>query len=149
LSSSDSAWESVAALVPTRERVHLICFFPTDEKTGGHDCTVFPAARTLSATPSGGPEKGSAFEDWPAQMHTRFDAARTISEMSWLIGSGPDTCVELDEEYTRCQWQLNDATPGYLTLARIVDSNHQLRLTCAFPDDGTPRAAGDCLLRPI
>jgi hypothetical protein len=145
LSNREPSWKRIAALVPTDERVHLVCFFPMDGGARGpKSCTVFAAVRKLPGE-SKVKRKGSpSWREFRAAQQARFEAARTISEMSLLLGSGPDLCAELGPKKRRCQWRANAATPGYRILRAILDTRQTIRLTCTFPSDGTPREDDSC-----
>lgn len=149
LSNRAPSWKRIAALVPTDERVHLVCFFPLDGGTREPEsCTVFAAVRKLPGEAEAERRGDAELREFRAAQQARFEAAGTIVEMSLLLGSGPDLCVELAPKKRRCQWRTNAATPGYRILRAILDTRQRIRLTCTFPSDGTPRQDDSCDLFP-
>ena len=137
-SSKDSHRDSNNA--SSSNRVHLICETRIGEAAPGADdgaCSVYPVLaeeiRSADAT-------GTTARRDTAQ---RLVEARTVTELSDLVGDIPDDCAT-GTGTQLCQWRLDESTIGRLQLQQLAETVAPVHLRCELPLDGEPRAVGSC-----
>ena len=158
LSNRDAGWETLAEAAHTPDRVNLLCEIPLDDAPRAPgSCAVFPrrsnrAAYELGNIGTGPGARGrararrAAKQTYRARAVRELSQSRTLVELSLLVGAAPDSCTELDIKTWVCLWRANNYTLGHGTLAQSIGVNmrNKIRLRCALPADGSPRADGSC-----
>lgn len=139
LGNRDSAWYALAASIETDAKVNLVCEQPLDGTPRQGDCLVMPA---LSPPTTGNPK--SRVRISRSEAESRLDAARTVWQLSELVGDAPERCSPVDASTQFCVWQASNHTAGFPTLVSLLDSRARVRLSCSLPADGGPRAGGTC-----
>jgi hypothetical protein len=74
-----------------------------------------------------------------------LSVARTLPELSHLVGDVPDRC-RTGLGIQHCEWQLRPGSAGHERLAGLAATDAALALRCALPLDGAPREIDDCSL---
>lgn len=158
LGSRDAAWKALARSIDTDSRVNVLCELPAD---GGArapgSCSVHPRRSDTDpwTLPNPRPTKNStrSLADRRAareRLQRRADAmlgqARTLLEISLLIGQAPDQCVSPQPGVRTCLWRATSHTQGHAMLAATIDAprRKKLRLECRLPADASPRAPDSC-----
>lgn len=159
ISNRERGFGRIAGALETGDRVTLLCELPTDGSTrGAGSCTAYPrrsdrllwqkgtpprravATRHAPRAPAGGP-------DLRAVAAARIEAARTLVELSRLLGAAPDECFPRADGAQWCIWRTSSATYGHGTLATWIGAPYgkRVRLSCLLPADGSPREPESCL----
>lgn len=77
-----------------------------------------------------------------------LENARTLYEISRLIGDVPWRCDRVDDAHLECLWRTSRTTFGHGTLAAALGGHgyyrKKLRLTCTLAIDGSPRYPESC-----
>ena len=154
----DSGWRAMALAIETRHRVNLICELPTSgaSRTDG-SCTIHPVRSNRNAweTGSRGGAKGAGDSvrrkaNARAKNHVTADRwiaeARTMLELSRLLGAIPDECTSRSENEQYCTWRTTKYTFGHGTLAAWIEvrKSKKIWMRCPFPKDGGRRPPGSC-----
>lgn len=144
LTDRHAAWYPLAdALGNQNARVNLICEFPNGGGARERDCLALSA---VSAPTQGwGKQRLRA---GAAEAQARLDAARTVWDVSALVGDVPARCSLIDAGTRLCVWNLNNRTQGYAVLLPLLEERARLQLSCTFPVDGSPRGPGTCRALP-
>jgi hypothetical protein len=145
LSKKDrEAWKELSRLLHTRSEVGLICEFEVDGPGADNWCLARPREaeerRWRIKTDN---ERTTV----PRLARATLAAARTIPQMSRLMGIGPDECRALEEtEASVCTWHSDRNVYGHtlLTASVALYARNKVRLECRVPDDGSARADGSC-----
>ena len=158
LGNGDGAWSALARSVDTGYRVSVICAVPTDGAARAPgSCAVVPCVseREGWAVPfPGAGQKGwsspaqiqVARERLAARARTVLDEARTLAELSRLVGAVPAECRPLDPQARLCTWHATSRTRGHGLLAALISApkRKKVRLLCTLPADDGARAADSC-----
>ena len=154
----DSGWRAMAEAIETRSRVNLICELPTSgaPRSAG-SCTIHPVRSNRKAWETGGrggaKKPGNKFrEKAEAKAKNRRTAdrwiaeARTMLELSRLLGAIPDECTSRSENEQDCLWRTTKYTFGHGTLAAWIEArkSKKIWMRCPFPKDGGRRPPGSC-----
>jgi len=154
----DSGWRAMAEAIETRSRVNLICELPTSgaPRSAG-SCTIHPVRSNRKAWETGGrggaKKPGNKFrEKAEAKAKNRRTAdrwiaeARTMLELSRLLGAIPDECTSRSENEQDCLWRTTKYTFGHGTLAAWIEvpKSKKIWMRCPFPKDGGRRPSGSC-----
>ena len=127
---------------------HLVCEFDGAGKRTGAPCSRQPDNVSMGTFPR------TSAKDQDAKMQrskpiladaarTQLDDARSVEQVSAVIGAGPIWCHRGD--LMTCSWHAVRRTPGYRRLARIADApGKQLNVHCLFEVDGSARDKGSC-----
>ena len=77
--------------------------------------------------------------------------ARTLSEMSAVLGRGPHSCDDLSDTHQFCTWGGREtratqvvAPVGSLLLSMPVEHGYSWYVGCELPKDGSPRSPDSC-----
>jgi len=81
-----------------------------------------------------------------SQGEAALAAARTLLDLTRLVGVVPDACEALTPESRVCSWEITNRMPGYALLAPIVDTSHRVYLICELPADNSERKDDSCTL---
>lgn len=139
LGKRDRGWEPLADAIATSDRINLLCELPpAPSPREPESCTVHPRRSNRYSW------KGVQGEQ-QAVAAAALDAARTLPDMSRLMGAAPESCVGAAEGL-RCLWRTDDQTFGHGTLAVWIGAplSKKVRLRCIFPADGSPRRVEAC-----
>jgi hypothetical protein len=143
LGDRNAAWYALAQTLGTHYRVNVICEFPSGGGARERDCLALPAA----SPPTQG-KSPKRLHTSPAEAQAQLDAARTIWELSALVGDAPVRCSSVDERSRFCVWQATNRTKGFATLLPLLEKRARLQLSCTLPADGSQRAPGSCRAQP-
>jgi len=156
LSKRQEGWYPLAKALHTGDRLNLICEFPADESARAkNSCSVHAQRSNRSylrqslQTYKGASKVRSRKTTTRAKMKVPAKAllatSRTAFELSTLVGDAPDKC-RIRKTGSFCSWLAAKDTYGHGTLALIADASFgdQVRLSCALPSDGSPRAPDSC-----
>jgi hypothetical protein len=84
-----------------------------------------------------------------AAHQATLDQARTLLELTQLVGVAPRSCLPLTAQSQLCTWEVNNRMPGYETLATIAHTNNVVFLVCDLPSDNRPRKEGSCQMKAV
>jgi hypothetical protein len=158
LGDRDPAWKALARSIDTRARVIVLCELPagTSARAPG-SCSVYPRESNHSewAFPNLHPtrrgdasvaDRRAARERVSQRAAAELAQARTLLELSGLVGAAPDQCVSAGPGMRSCLWRATSRTLGHGLLAATIEapSRKKVRLECRLPDDGAARAADSC-----
>lgn len=142
------AWQPLASAISTRKRIRLLCLFPLDgspRETGS--CTAHrPFASEYALGGKKAQQKAKIRKLWREEAQTLMDNARTLIEITRLIGDLPSRCNPISEDPRMCLWRTVSDTPGYKIVGHILGTAKKVRVSCRFPADGSPRAENSCNL---
>jgi hypothetical protein len=150
--NGDSAWWVLAPSVETPHQVNFVCEFASDGSPGERECEVIPriaeefrGTPPVSSRPRGtrGARRNPPAAN-PEEAWGEIESARTASEMTRFVGDVADRCAAVDAHTQLCTWEAGTAHRGYEVLAVAAGSDSWIALSCAFPSDGSERAAGTC-----
>jgi hypothetical protein len=154
---AEAGWRDLAAAIATGDRVNLICELPLDgTRRAPGSCTVHPRRSNRYAwrlPRTHGPGASTGTREAARLRREYFEtadrwmrAARTLPELSRLMGSLPEPCRDGPGATRVCLWRTTRHTPGHGTLAVWIgaDKSKKIRLECTLPADGGPRAPGSC-----
>ena len=153
-------WSELAAMLPTEDPLNLLCELPADGAERAPDsCIVFPRrsnrflyllpySRTPSRTAKPPADRAEVRARYQREASAEIAWARTVAELSYLVGAAPNACEDLQDATQGCVWGAANATYGHGTLAFSVSasSSEKVRMRCILPTDGSPRASGSCEL---
>ncbi len=156
LGSKESGWRALAKVLRTGDRLNLVCELPPDESPRGKDsCSVHSqrSNRTYYRREASGAERfgrptrrlSGAMERLAVEAKQHLAGLRTAFELSTLMGDAPSECRS-EPTRVHCSWRGTSGTYGHGTLAMSIgaDMSKKVRLNCALPADGTPRAPDSC-----
>ena len=158
LGNREKAWWTLAPTVHTDYQVNVLCELAIDGSPSERACEVYPrksgafpatapvaaAGAPESSVPAGLPSAESAHARSAESAQRALDEARSVWEVSDLVGDAPDHCFAADGESQVCVWNAGNQVRGYAILAAIADTSERVRLSCSFPSDGSPRAWESC-----
>jgi hypothetical protein len=72
--------------------------------------------------------------------------AKTLVELSRLVGVVPERCQSTSDTSIVCSWQINKRMPGYSVLATLVGTTNLVFMICELPVNNLERAPGSCTL---
>ena len=158
LGNRDPVWEPLARSIDTRSRINVLCEVPADGTARAPgSCSVHPRESdhrpwtipNLQPTRhSGGTvaDRRAARERLVRRAEATLAQARTLLEISRLIGAAPDQCLSAPSGVRTCLWRATSRTQGHGMLAASIEAprRKKLRLECRLPADGNPREPGSC-----
>lgn len=158
LGNRDAAWKELARTIGTDARVAVVCELPADgSPRAAGSCTLHPresnhapwALPNVAASRRGSgslAERRAARERVSQRAQATLAQARTLVEISRLIGAAPDQCLEIEPGLQSCLWRATSRTFGHGMLAATIEAprRKKLRLECRLPTDDTPREANSC-----
>jgi hypothetical protein len=91
-------------------------------------------------------DRRAARERVARRANATLAEARTLLEISLLIGEAPDECSPAEPGIRVCLWRATSRTRGHGMLAATIEapSRKKLRLECRLPADGSAREPGSC-----
>jgi hypothetical protein len=156
----EGRWSDLAATLPTDDSINLLCQLPADDREREPDaCTAFPRrsnrflyelpySRTPSRNGERRPDAAEVRARYQQEASAEIARARTVEELSHLMGAAPNACEDLEDAAQGCVWRAANATYGHGTLAFSISAatREKIQMRCILPDDGSPRASGSCEL---
>ena len=151
VTNRSAIWEPLAEELDTPRRINVLCELPDDGSPRAADaCTAYARVATSSARMraflSGEPEPEDGNVSG-ADAQRALDDARTVVALSRLVGDIPGQCLPVDPRTQRCEWALNNQSPGFRLVAATLDTKKAVVLTCELPADGTDRSDDGCTVR--
>jgi len=158
LGNRDAAWKTLARSIDTDSRINVLCELPPDRaarargscsvharRSDQHDWTI-PNLRPTKNSGGSVSERRAARERLIQRANAALAQARTLLELSRLVGAAPDECVTSQPGVRSCLWRATSRTQGHGLLAATIQapSRKKLRLECRLPADGGPRETGSC-----
>jgi hypothetical protein len=152
-------WRPMATAIGTRDRVNLVCELPASgAPRAPASCSIHPrrSNRYSWSVPTGRKTKARRpLDESASQARERnrstanawIEQARTLAELSRLMGAIPESCtLQSDGAEQACLWRTDDQTFGHGTLAAWleVSKSKKIRFHCRLPFDGSPRAPASC-----
>jgi hypothetical protein len=157
LGNRAAGWKALAMAIDTDDRVALMCLVPDDgsARTPG-SCTAAPMvsnrsrwgvtsrARRKGTKPSKKQRTSQASKRVAAQGE--IDAARTLVEISRMMGTTPVGCTPGLPGSQVCLWKGTARVPGHGTLAASIGASMSKKviMRCSLPLDDSPRNPGSC-----
>jgi len=139
--NSDPGWSSLAEAIGTKDRINLLCeVLESGDARAPGSCTAHPRRSNRYSW-----KRNQRRTVQLRAAAKAIDSARTLTEMSRLMGSAPEGCVTSPQEF-HCLWRADDQTFGHGTLAVWIDVplSKKIRLRCVFPSDGSFRDLESC-----
>lgn len=129
--------------------VQLVCSFPRARAGAppevGTRCTVHAAPTAFERREA---VRTGAARARRAQGAAAFAAARTLADLSHLLGAAPRACVERERTEWVCLWRVAEADAGHAVAASLAETLGDVELVCRLPIDGGPRDDDACRARP-
>jgi hypothetical protein len=125
----DDGSERLASSCVARPRRSNRAEFSTSKVTPLHDYTMRDIRKRIQ----------KLAQEW-------IDESRTMTTLSFLLGSVPTRCLPPEAGTQECWWHLDDSVYGQGTVATAlgVRSTKKVRLRCTLPINGSPRIADSC-----
>lgn len=146
LGESDRGWAVLAEPLGTRSDLNLVCEIPIDGSPRAEGSCI-GYALAASPLPAVSASIG-AVEARRDAAEQRLAAARTVRELSDLLGDAPDKCLTGMGVQT-CAWSVSEEAVGYGLVGALASSAGALELRCLVPLDGSPRAADSCTVKAV
>ena len=75
-----------------------------------------------------------------------IDDARSLADLSRLMGGLPARCSDLSTETRSCLWRMDALVFGHGTAAAWIKASpsKKIQFQCRLPKDGSPREKGSC-----
>jgi hypothetical protein len=157
LGNRAAGWKAVTMAIDTDDRVALLCLLPDDgsARTPG-SCTAAPMVSNRSrwGVTSRARRKGAKLpkEQFASPASKRvaaqreIDAARTLIEISRMLGATPVGCTPGLPGSQVCLWKGTARVHGHGTLAASIGTSMSKKviMRCSLPLDGSPRNPGSC-----
>jgi len=151
-----NGWGALAGAIRTRDWVAVVCDIRTDGRPRNSDsCGVYPRRSNRGSWSVGHP--GAASRKKPShrfkerrRLVKRADQiiseARTLLDLSLLMGSVPDSCSPGSPEEQVCVWRLTNRSFGHGTVATWIEASKgkKIRFFCTLPTDGSSRQTDSC-----
>jgi hypothetical protein len=137
----ERAWEALAQAIDTPDQVAILCELPGGGSARAPgSCVAYP--RRSDRWLYGGEDE----QQRAAAAKERVASARTLSEISHLLGAAPVDCAALRDGRRLCTWAANSRTYGHGTLSvgLGLGKRKSLRYRCELPGDGGPRGLESC-----
>lgn len=160
------AWKTLAGSIGTRDLVVVLCVLPADGGARTKDsCTVHAArSRPLAMSePTAEDQAGSGdaveasapadpgaarLEAERAQATRLLSNARTLVEISQLLGWAPDSCTATSAVEQMCLWRLTPWREGWAIAAALAGTTGRATIFCELPLRGGSRGPDSCRARP-
>lgn len=78
-----------------------------------------------------------------------LDQARTLLQLTQLVGTAPSECAPLSPTSQVCTWRVTNRMPGYETLSNIADTTRIVYLICTVPMGNGAREADSCQVKAV
>jgi hypothetical protein len=150
-------WAPLARTIQTDDAINLICELPRDGSARpSGSCAVYPrrSNRAHWSVKKSGSRKTTrqaeaekaAGEKMARQARRALDDARTLVELTRLVGAIPDQCTSRSPGLRACLWRATARTYGHGTLAAASghSARKKLRLRCHLPRAGGERSRESC-----
>ncbi|MEZ4215205.1 MAG: hypothetical protein R3E88_01920 [Myxococcota bacterium] len=155
LGARDAAWPEISGAMGIEQKVGVVCVVPVDDGGGElNRCTTTVRARhSLAASLARargtlGDRAPTLLPDDAHAARAAIDAARTVGELSFVLGEAPRQCLRKRADEIECHWWITSRSAGYRIAATAADSSSKLAVVCTFPFDGSPRPASNvCRIR--
>jgi len=156
LGNRDPGWAPTSDAIATRSRVGVLCVLPLDDAPRANgSCTLherrsnrdrYRVGKGTTRSASARNARARGLEERRDEAQQDLDGARTLVELSRLLGTAPSVCHDTGGGLQLCTWRLNAHTRGHGTVAASirVDLSKKVRLRCNVPVDGSERAEGSC-----
>jgi hypothetical protein len=160
ISNGEAGWKALADAIRTEHSLHLVCEVPTGAHSREPDsCSVHPQrsnradwrppfrSERMERTRRKRAENQKAAEERQRQAAALLDSARTVMDLSRLVGKGPKACsMPKGSLRWQCVWHADLATEGHGTLATLAGAAYddEIRLECFLPADRSPRSIESC-----
>jgi hypothetical protein len=143
LGGREAAWESIAATIGSDDQVSILCEVPSDGSARAPGSCVAVPRRSDRYLYGGSKEEE---ERAVAAARERVQAARTLVQISHLVGAAPADCAPLRSGRRLCTWKANSRTYGHGTLCvgLGLGTRKSVRYRCELPADGGPRSLEGC-----
>ncbi len=82
----------------------------------------------------------------PMQAARQLAEARTVRDLSHLVGDVPEDCLTGRGVQT-CHWRIAAGETGYGIFAAVAGAGGSVELRCRLPIDGSDRPAESCLVK--
>ncbi len=82
----------------------------------------------------------------PMQAAWQLAEARTVRDLSHLVGDVPEDCLTGRGVQT-CHWRIAAGEAGYGIFAAVAGAGRSVELRCRLPIDGSDRPAESCLVK--
>lgn len=136
VANRQSAWESLAGAIRTKNQVSAICEMPRDgSRRAPETCTLHP--RRTAPPDERGPE--SVLVDLQSCNHPICT--------SRYVGEVPEQCALSEGAAVSCEWVLSNGSLGFRSVASIADTKRRVRLRCEFPTDAGGAWSTKCKVR--
>lgn len=84
-----------------------------------------------------------------ASAQASLDNAKTMLELTQLVGVAPTRCMPLTSTSQLCNWEINNRMPGYESLAELAGTDNLVYLICDLPAENAQRKEGSCQVRAV
>ena len=85
----------------------------------------------------------------PARVSARWlIQARTVTQLSHLVGDAPDACHAGSMSQT-CSWTIQSSAVNFDLFAALAPGERAVELRCVLPVEGGQRVANSCDVRPL
>lgn len=157
LTKRQAGWRALADAIATAERIALLCELPSDGSLRANDsCSARPRHSNRGMfrpkTDSGKKRVKSRYprKEYEVLAQSWLDEARTLVELSRLIGAIPGACMPIPAAAQICTWHTNNKTYGHGTVAMSMDAKfgNKVLFACTLPTDGSRRAPNSCHSSP-
>lgn len=160
LGNRAAGWKALAMAIDTDDRVALLCLVSEDgsPRTPG-SCTAASMRSNRSRWGVTSPARRKGAKP-PKQQHAspasiraaaraEIDAARTLVEISRMLGATPVDCGPGLPGSQVCLWKGSARMHGHAVLAASIGASMSKKVTlrCSLPLDGSPRSPGSCQVR--
>lgn len=149
-------WQALADGIDSDDRITLICELAVDgsgREPGSCSAHPMRSNRTsfssYNAPPVQGHRRASQNKrvDYSKLAGEWIGSARSLADLSRLLGELPYTCFDMSQDSRACEWRATSRTYGHGTVAAWIDApkSKKIRFQCTLPKNGEPRADGSCL----
>jgi hypothetical protein len=149
LSNRQAGWRVIAAGLGTDDRVRLLCELPEDGSRRAPDsCTahVMRSDRDRWWVPVFESERAEKQAERRRAAIAALESARTLSELSRLVGGAPNECAPKSADEQVCTWRATSRNHGHALLATSIGAplGKKVRIHCVLPTDGSARHWESC-----
>ena len=153
-----AGWRAMANAIGSGDRLNLICELSiSGEPRAAGSCSIhprrsnryswkLPSTAGTRNTRSAVGEREKVRERHRNTVNQWMAEAKTLPQLSRLMGAIPDECARSSDREQYCTWRTTGHTFGQGTLVVWIDARKgkKIRLHCALPSDGSPRASDSC-----
>lgn len=145
-------WSLLARPLLAGGDLNLVCELPIDGSPRADDsCEAHARPAQEMATRGDLPSvsAGTRVAPDPRKAQQRLVAARTLRELSNLVGDVPDRC-RTGAGVQICEWSVSEGQPAHALIAAAVSvPEGAIALRCVLPLDGGVREAESCSAAPV